>query len=694
MADSKQGLNLVGVTITNIKNDLLELVNIINNQLTPAATKAGQALGGFLGGGGGGGSGGGPNKVSDRGDEPEKNKGGLNTLGKIGFGAQVAMGAGNLISRALPSASIAVQQDLLTAQSAFYGQGGFGGNLLSQSANVRNLQNQLARMGIATNAMDTTRALAAAQGMGLSGATNFNQVMQGAAVSSNFAPGIGVSGAMQAMGTINAPQTVNMLRTVGINVRGPNGNVLPLPQVVEQIWSLITQNNQIKLSEQDVQFGLMPGNGLYGMLSSLFGGDQLTYTLVSNMLLAKARTGGTISLSTTDRSDLQKLGLTTATVNKMARQTAAQTALLTGTASAISGGVGAGADLGNAMNSLTVAVNNLTGVISAAGGLGSFYSSTMGLNNGMVGSAIKTGANLALGQSLASAAGKIGGTGLLARALPMLARILPFLFLEKGGPADAGTPYVVGEKGPELFVPKTDGTVIPNSIFREDGGGVTAGGSYGAAGSKTALTDKQLRNVLTAAGFKGSSLDTALAVARAESGGRPGALNPTAATGDYSMGLFQINMIGDLGKQRNAEYLKKYKDIGYKGPQSLYDPAINAAIAFDISKGGTVWSNAWKNTSKKLGITDGGTAPSSTSGSTSTAATSSLSPYAPSAEYSAKIQSLLAAASVASGSGVSNTYNNGPININISGVNDAKKIADQVQQELSNRNILVQTGTR
>lgn len=694
MADSKQGLNLVGVTITNIKNDLLELVNIINNQLTPAATKAGQALGGFLGGGGGGGSGGGPNKVSDRGDEPEKNKGGLSTLGKIGFGAQVAMGAGSFISRALPNASVAVQQDLLTAQSAFYGQGGFGGNLVAQSANVRNLQNQLARMGIATNAMDTTRALAAAQGMGLSGAANFNQVMQGAAVSSNFAPGIGVSGAMQAMGTINAPQTVNMLRTVGINVRGPNGNVLPLPQVVEQIWSVITQNNQIKLSEQDVQFGLMPGNGLYGMLSSLFGGDQLTYTLVSNMLLAKARTGGTISLSTTDRSDLQKLGLSTATINKMARQTASQTALLTGTSSAIAAGYGASADLGNAMNTLTVSINNLTGVISAAGGFGGFYSGTMGLNNGMMGSVIKTGANLALGQSLAGAAEKVAGAGLLGRLAPWIARALPFLLmgLEKGGPADAGTPYVVGEKGPELFVPKTDGTVIPNSMFRENGGGVTAGGSYGAAGGKTALTDKQLRSVLTAAGFKGSSLDTALAVARTESGGRPGALNPTAATGDYSMGLFQINMIGDLGKQRNAEYLKKYKDIGYKGPQSLYDPAINAAIAFDISKGGTVWSNAWVNTSKKLGITDSGNV--TTSGATSTAATSSLSPYAPSAEYSAKIQSLLAAASVASGSGVSNTYNNGPININISGVNDAKKIADQVQQELSNRNILVQTGTR
>jgi lambda family phage tail tape measure protein len=35
--------------------------------------------------------------------------------------------------------------------------------------------------------------------------------------------------------------------------------------------------------------------------------------------------------------------------------------------------------------------------------------------------------------------------------------------LATGGPANAGQPYIVGEKGPELFVPKSAGTVIPNN---------------------------------------------------------------------------------------------------------------------------------------------------------------------------------------------------------------------------------------
>jgi murein DD-endopeptidase MepM/ murein hydrolase activator NlpD len=123
---------------------------------------------------------------------------------------------------------------------------------------------------------------------------------------------------------------------------------------------------------------------------------------------------------------------------------------------------------------------------------------------------------------------------------------------------------------------------------------------------KGALSNSELLSVLSGAGFTGSSLATAFKVARAESGGRPGALNPNAKTGDYSLGLFQVNMIGDLGKARNAKYLKEYAGIGYKGPESLYDPSVNARIAYDISKGGTKWTDAWVNTSKKLGISGGG----------------------------------------------------------------------------------------
>ena len=31
-----------------------------------------------------------------------------------------------------------------------------------------------------------------------------------------------------------------------------------------------------------------------------------------------------------------------------------------------------------------------------------------------------------------------------------------------GGPVSGGTPYIVGEKGPELFVPGSSGNIVPN----------------------------------------------------------------------------------------------------------------------------------------------------------------------------------------------------------------------------------------
>jgi phage-related minor tail protein len=59
-----------------------------------------------------------------------------------------------------------------------------------------------------------------------------------------------------------------------------------------------------------------------------------------------------------------------------------------------------------------------------------------------------------------------GGGGLFGGA------IIPG-FLAGGGDATAGKPYVVGEQGPELFVPKSSGTVVPNGQMGAAGGGST-----------------------------------------------------------------------------------------------------------------------------------------------------------------------------------------------------------------------------
>jgi hypothetical protein len=52
-----------------------------------------------------------------------------------------------------------------------------------------------------------------------------------------------------------------------------------------------------------------------------------------------------------------------------------------------------------------------------------------------------------------------------------------FGFRAMGGPVSGGSPYVVGEKGPELFVPHASGTIVPNNKM--------GGGSGSGSGSVT-----------------------------------------------------------------------------------------------------------------------------------------------------------------------------------------------------------------
>jgi phage host-nuclease inhibitor protein Gam len=54
-----------------------------------------------------------------------------------------------------------------------------------------------------------------------------------------------------------------------------------------------------------------------------------------------------------------------------------------------------------------------------------------------------------------------GGGGLIGDIGGALAGLLGFK--ADGGPVSANAPYIVGERGPELFVPKSSGTIVPNN---------------------------------------------------------------------------------------------------------------------------------------------------------------------------------------------------------------------------------------
>lgn len=105
------------------------------------------------------------------------------------------------------------------------------------------------------------------------------------------------------------------------------------------------------------------------------------------------------------------------------------------------------------------------------------------------------------------------------------------------------------------------------------------------AGQKEALTGVQLSELLSAVGFKGQAHKIAWGIAMRESNARPMALNNNAKTGDSSYGIFQINMIGDLGADRRAKF-------GLESNAQLNNPVVNAQVAYYMSSSGTDFG-AW-----------------------------------------------------------------------------------------------------
>lgn len=174
----------------------------------------------------------------------------------------------------------------------------------------------------------------------------------------------------------------------------------------------------------------------------------------------------------------------------------------------------------------------------------------------------------ALGNITGTTGGALSGTvgigaqlrGGLTSVFDAFLRMLPGL--KDGGSAKEGKPYVVGEEGPELFVPEESGTVIPNG------------------------KSKNLRAILQSAGFSGDNLEIAQAVVMAESGGNTRAFNPKGR--DLSYGLFQINMKDDdpanplMGQKRREKFNIENED--------LFDPYINAKVAYQISSKGRKWT--------------------------------------------------------------------------------------------------------
>jgi uncharacterized protein YoaH (UPF0181 family) len=126
---------------------------------------------------------------------------------------------------------------------------------------------------------------------------------------------------------------------------------------------------------------------------------------------------------------------------------------------------------------------------------------------------------------------------------------------EMGGPVDSGKPYLVGEKGPELFVPKNAGGIIPNY---EVGGLISRGKySYGLSGNPAKRAQQLAEQAARAAQYEPAPME-----------------NPEYKEGPMSVGKVTSGGTSAYVPQGSLPYAP-----GLKMPLQSFNNAINASIS-------------------------------------------------------------------------------------------------------------------
>jgi hypothetical protein len=90
--------------------------------------------------------------------------------------------------------------------------------------------------------------------------------------------------------------------------------------------------------------------------------------------------------------------------------------------------------------------------------------------------------------------GGLGGDGFFGQGGGIFGKLLGGLFKARGGPVFSNKPYVVGERGPELFMPNASGSIVPNNQLMGTGmqtagtSNINIGGEFRINGTDLVLT--------------------------------------------------------------------------------------------------------------------------------------------------------------------------------------------------------------
>lgn len=90
--------------------------------------------------------------------------------------------------------------------------------------------------------------------------------------------------------------------------------------------------------------------------------------------------------------------------------------------------------------------------------------------------------------------GGLGGDGFFGEGGGIFGKLIGGLFKARGGPVFSNQPYIVGERGPELFMPNASGSIVPNNQLMGTGmqmagtSNINIGGEFRINGTDLVLT--------------------------------------------------------------------------------------------------------------------------------------------------------------------------------------------------------------
>jgi murein DD-endopeptidase MepM/ murein hydrolase activator NlpD len=256
--------------------------------------------------------------------DPSQNdgsQGGGSNINNGGFGlSNILNFAGKAVSaglQAMPTLQNSFAQNLSASQAGFRsGVAGFSGNLQ---------QSYLANNGtFAGGQQDVYQAQRLMTNYSMQG-TNAPVFQANVAAMSNLSPGITGEQAVNAVQSLNSGKSVNMLRMIGVNIRGSNGMMRDFKDIAKDLWNVLTRSTGGKTPTKDqINFSLQPGNFLYRLMDAYFGQDQILRDSVTNELYLLAGSGGSAAGAPITRSLTQSQGLSTAATNSQAKLVASQ----------------------------------------------------------------------------------------------------------------------------------------------------------------------------------------------------------------------------------------------------------------------------------------------------------------------------------------------------------------------------------